>query len=272
MTFRILIAIFALFIATPAIAQDPVSEVEDPNEVLKLAALEALISAPPERAVPLATKVLDANNTTEVKSRALFVLSQIDEPEATAKLVEVARDSSNPELSVEAVRMIGISGNSEALAELMPIYETGDRHLRSAVIEAYMIAGDKNAVFRIAQEAEDPEEFEIAVHMLGAMGAVDELRALSDDGGYTEELVQALGVVGGADVNATLMDIYRNAETEDIQRAALDGLLISGYDEGVLELYRESDDIEEKRRLLEVMSIMGSDLFFELVDEALEGS
>jgi hypothetical protein len=103
------------------------------------------------------------------------------------------------------------------------------------------------------------------------MGAIDELRALSQESGYTEELIQALGIAGGDDVNATLMDIYRNAETDDIREAALEGMLISGYDEGVLQLYRESDDIEEKRDLLEMLGIMGSDLMMEVIDEALEG-
>ena len=267
---RLLIAVFALVATGPALAQDPVSEVEDPNEVLKIAALEALISVPPERALPLATKVLDANNTTEVKSHALFVLSQIDTPEAQAKLLDVAR-SDNPELSVEAIRMIGIGGDEEAMAQLDGLYSSGDEHVRGAVLEAYMIAGDQDAVFRIAQQAQDPEEFEMAVHMLGAMGAIDQLRALSQDTGYSAELVQAMGIVGGADVNATLMDIYRNAETDDVRQAALDGMLIAGHDEGVLELYRESDDVEEKRRLLEALSIMGSDLLFEVLDAALEG-
>jgi HEAT repeat protein len=267
---RFIVTVIALLSTGTAIAQEPVSEVEDPNDVLKIAALEALVAAPPERALPLASKVLDANNTTEVKSRALFVLSQIDEPEAQSKLVEVARGN-NPELSVEAIRMIGIGGNEQAMAQLEDLYGSGDENVRGAVLEAYMIAGNEDAVFRIAQQAEDPEDFEMAVHMLGAMGAIDKLRALSQDNGYSAELVQAMGIVGGADVNATLMDIYRNAETDDVRQAALDGMLIAGHDEGVLELYRASDSVEEKRRLLETLSIMGSDLLFDVLDAALEG-
>lgn len=267
---RLIITVIALLAAGQTLAQAPVSDVEDPNDVLKIAALEALVAAPPERALPLASKVLDADNSTEVKSRALFVLSQIDDPEAQARLVDVARGD-NPELSVEAIRMIGIGGNEEAMGQLTDLYGSGDEHVRGAVLEAYMIAGDQDAVFQIAQQAQDPEEFELAVHMLGAMGAIDQLRALSQDSGYTAELVQAMGIVGGADVNATLMDIYRNAETDDVRQAALDGMLIAGHDEGVLELYRASDNVEEKRRLLETLSIMGSDLLFEVLDAALEG-
>jgi HEAT repeat protein len=267
---RLIIATIATLAVSTSLAQSAVSDVEDPNEVLKIAALEALISAPPERALPLVIKVLDANNTDEVKERALFVLSQIDLPEAQARLLDIAR-SSDPELSAEAVRMIGIGGNEEALAGLAELYGSGDQELREAVLEAYMIAGDVEAVYAIATNAADAEEFEGAVGMLGVMGAIDKLRALSENSGYTEELIQALGIAGGDDVNATLMDIYRSAETDDIREAALEGMLISGYDEGVFELYKESNDINEKRDLLEMLSIMDSDRMMEVIDAALQG-
>jgi HEAT repeat protein len=267
---KLIVTAVALLAMSASLAQSERSDVEDPNEALKIAALEALISAPPERALPLVIKVLDANNTDEVKERALFVLSQIDLPEAQARLLEVAR-SSDPELSAEAVRMIGIGGNPEALAGLGELYSEGDEDLREAVLEAYMIAGDVDAVHAIATNASDADEFGAAVEMLGVMGAVDRLQALSETSGFTEELIQALGIAGGDNVNATLMTIYRDAETDDIRHAALEGMLISGYDEGVLELYKESTDVNEKRDLLQMLAIMDSDAMMEVIDAALEG-
>lgn len=267
---KLIVTAVALLAMSASLAQNESSDVEDANEALKIAALEALISAPPERALPLIIKVLDANNTDEVKERALFVLSQINLPEAQTRLLEVAR-SSDPELSAEAVRMIGIGGNAEALAGLGELYSEGDEDLREAVLEAYMIAGDVDAVHAIATNASDADEFEAAVQMLGIMGAVDRLQALSESSGFTEELIQALGIAGGDDVNATLMGIYRDAETDDIRHAALEGMMISGYDDGVLELYRESTDINEKRDLLQMLAIMDSDAMIEVIDAALDG-
>jgi HEAT repeat protein len=267
---KLIIATVALLAMSASLAQTAVSDVEDSTEILKIAALEALISAPPERALPLVIKVLDAENTDDVKERALFVLSQIDLPEAQTRLLDIAR-SDDPELSSEAVRMIGIGGNAEALAGLQDLYASGDEDLREAVLEAYMIAGDVDAVYTIATNASDAEEFEGAVHMLGVMGAVDKLQALSESSGFTEELIRALGIAGGDDVNATLMQIYRGAETDDVREAALQGMLISGYDEGVLQLYKESTDVHEKRDLLQMMSNMDSDLMMEVIDAALAG-
>ena len=267
---KLIVTAVALLAMSASLAQTETSDVEDPNEVLKIAALEALISAPPERALPLVIKVLDANNTDDVKERALFVLSQINLPEAQARLLDVAR-SGDPELSAEAVRMIGIGGNAEALAGLSELYSEGDEDLREAVLEAYMIAGDVDAVHAIATNASDADEFGAAVEMLGVMGAVDRLQALSESSGFTEELIQALGIAGGDNVNATLMEIYRNAETDDIRHAALEGMMISGYGDGVLELYREATDINEKRDLLEMLAIMDSDAMMELLDAVLTG-
>ena len=48
--------------------------------------------------------------------------------------------------------------------------------------------------------------------------------------------------------------------------------MISGADEHVLELFRASNDTQEKRRLLRTLLSMNSDLALELIDSTLEGS
>ena len=287
-------AAFLLALGTPAAGQD------DETEQLKIAALEALISAPPERALPLAEKALKGDHSDEIKERALFVLSQIDRPEATELMLGVAVDGEG-ELREEAIRMIGIGGNDDALARLKTIYADGDEEIRGAVLEAYLIAGDSQSVFDIAVAAETEDEFGDAVEMLAAMGARDELRQLREQRGMSESLIEAyiisgdagplreialdtsnpelqesaieaLGVIGGAEVDALLVEIYSTAASDDIRDAALEGMLISGYDEGVLSLYRASDDDAEKRRLLEYLVIMDSEAVWDLIDSALDGT
>ncbi len=287
--------LFAFALATSVAAQQ--APRNDTDE-LKMAAIDALISAPPERALPLINKVLDGDNSTDIKEKALFILSQIDLPEARTTLLRFATDSSG-ELQEEAIRMVGIGGDAEALAQLRGVYDSGDRDAREAVLEALMIAGDKATVFDIASKAEG-KDFEDAVDMLAVMGARDELRqlraskgvsgalidacAISDDlqclreiaadaSGSDEMLqaIEAMGIVGGDEVNETLLGIYRNATTDDIREAALDGMLIADYDEGVLELYRSSDNPSEKKALLERLVMMDSDAVWEIIDSALDG-
>jgi HEAT repeat protein len=284
-----------LLLSTPSIAQ---SDVSDVSEELKLAALEALIAAPADKALPLVSKVLEGKHSNEVKERALFILSQIDASEAQATLLRIAREGEG-ELGVEAVRMIGIGGNDESLANLTSIYESGDSEMREAVLEAYMIADDKRSVFNIAVTA-DGRDFEEAIDMLAVMGALEELRELRGKTGASEALINAyaisgdfqslremaldssnvelqtqaiaaMGIVGGQQVDTTLVEIYRNASSEDIRESALRGMLISGYDAGILELYRASEDPSEKKELLEMLVMTGSDEVWNIIDSALEG-
>lgn len=293
--FGFIVVVIALTICNVTLAQD--DEVSEADE-LKITALEALISAPPERALPLVTKVLQGNHSDEVKESALFILSQIETPEAQAILLDAARQSSG-DLQVEAIQMAGIGGDPDTLAALRDIYTNGDSDVREAVVEAYLIAGDSQAIYEIAAAAESEDDFESAVEMLAAMGAMDELRSLLDSRGPSEGLVEAyiiahdfetlntmamdgsnpdvqiqaiegLGIVGGEQANAVLLEIYRGADNADVKEAAMDGMLIADYDEGLLALYRESQDAAEKRELLEYLTMMDSDDVWALIDEALE--
>ena len=272
----------------------------DETEQLKIAALEALMSSPSDRALPIVAKVLAGDHSDEVKSRALFVLSQIDLPEAQTVLLDTARNGS-AELRLEAIRMVGIGGDSEALAGLTEIYASGDIDVKESVLDAYMIADDSDSVYEIAANASSDEEFERAVGMLGVMGANEELRKLRDRKGDSASLIhayamaddaetlrllaidssnperqvqaiQGLGIVGGSEVNATLLEIYRSANSDEVKEAALHGMMVADYDDGVLELFRTSQDAEEKRELLRMLVIMDSDAALTIIDETLSGN
>ena len=268
------------------------------RDELRIAALEALIMAPPEFALPRVRRILAEDISDEVKESALFILSQIDSAEAQSLLLETARNSSG-DLQIEAIEMIGIGGDTETLASLKSLYQSGDVEVREAILEAYLIADDSASIYDIAINASG-EDFESAVEMLGAMGATDELRRLREQNGMSEALMEAyaisgdyeslvgwatddsdpevqaqaieyLGIVGNDDVGPTLVEIYRTAGTDEVREAALDGMLIADYDDGVLALYREASSTEEKTELLEYLTYMESEAVWEVIDSALEG-
>jgi HEAT repeat protein len=283
-----------VLIASPAVGQS------DDSERLKMSALEALISAPPERAWPIVSKVLKGDSSPALKKRALFVLGQIELPEAQALLIETAR-SGDRKLREEAIRMIGVGGESQALAALPEIYANGDDDIRDAVMQAYLIADDKDGVYQVAANTQDAEEFERAVQTLGAMGATEELRALRDRPGMAEVLINAYAVAGDIetlsamanddsdleaqaqairglaiasdddeDVGGILVGIYRNTDAPGVREAVREALLIADDDEAVLELFRESTDAAEKRELLQTLVNMDSDAVWDLIDSTLE--
>jgi HEAT repeat protein len=294
---KIIFASLALIAANTSIAQE--TESADDTDQLKLAALEALMAAPSERALPIVKKVLAGDHSEEVKSRALFVLSQTESPEAQTILLDIAR-SQDGDLQLEAIRMIGISGDPEALAALRTVYSAGDVDVKENVLHAYLIADDSDSVYEIAANAADDEEFETAVNVLGLMGAVEELLKLRGREGSSESLIHAyamageyeplrelavdnsnperqmqaihgLSIVGGEQVGSVLMEVYRGTEDEGVKEAAMHALMVTDQDQGVLELYRESQDTKEKSELLRILVLMDSDAAMQVIDEALDG-
>lgn len=280
-------------------SQDDSRRGPNDEEELALAAMEGLMSQPAERALPIIKRVLTGSQTTLVKRRALFVLSQIDSPEAQEILLQTSR-SADKDLQEEAIRSIGISGNPQSLAALQDIYKSGDQNAKEQVLQAWMIAGRKEEIYQAAINATSESEANEAIRLLGAMGAVDELRKLGDrpnagsglvdayaisgdlaslrkiaegngELSVRSEAVRRIGIINSDAARNALREIYTASREEDIKNAALQGMLINGDDVGVLALYRAAQSADERRMLLRTLSMMDGDAALQAIDAALEG-
>jgi len=285
--------------AKPAPAAKPAERTPTGDEELALAALEGLMSQSSDRALPIVKKVLAGSQTTLVKQRALFVLSQIDGAEAQQILLQAAH-SSDAALRGEAIRAIGIGGDPKSLDALLDHYKAGDSAVKAEVLQAWMIAGRKEPVYEVALNAKSEEEANEAIRMLGVMGAADELRKLADRPNPASGLVEAfaisgdlaslkkyaegtgnrevridavrkIGIIDSAEARTALRDIYTRSTDPEMKEAALQGLLISGDEQGVLALYRSAKTAEEKRALMRYLSMMDGEAALEAIDEALGG-
>jgi HEAT repeat protein len=292
----------ALLMAGATLAQAKDSDREPApteREELAIAALEGLMAQPSERSLPILKKVMAGQQSTIVKRRALFVLSQVGSPEARDILMQTAR-TANSELRGEAIRSIGISGDAKSLDALQDVYKTGDSDLKDDILEAWMIAGRKQAVFEAALNARTEEEASAAIRMLGVMGASEELRKLGDrpnaasglldafaisgdleglrklaDGkgehAMRVDAVRKIGIIQSDAARAALRELYtRNGADAELRDAALQGMLIARDEQGVLALYRAAKTTEEKRSLLRMLSMMDGDAALEAIDAALE--
>jgi len=287
--------------AMPAVPAQPAQAADrapTDDEELALAAMEGLMSQAPERALPIIKKVLAGPQTRLVKQRALFVLSQIDSPEAQEILVQTAR-SSDPAMRGEAIRSIGIGGDPKALDSLLAIYNAGGPDVKAEVLQAWLIAGHKEAVYQVALNAKTEGEANEAIRMLGVMGATDELRKLGDKPNAASGLVDAyalsgdlaslrkiaegsgdravridavrkIGLIDSDAARAALRDIYSRSTDAEIKDAALQGMLIVGDEQGVLALYKAARTTEEKRVLLRTLTTMDGDVALQAIDAALE--
>ena len=159
----------------PRAAHDAQADDEGIAEI----AVEGLMNAPPERALPLLKKVLQSQHSNEVKKRALFVLSQIDEDAALDAVVDVAKTSNDKELREDAIRMLGVSGEDRAIKRLREMYTANaDATEKRAIVQAWLTADRKDLVLEAARNEADPNVRREAIEALGAMEASEELEQL----------------------------------------------------------------------------------------------
>lgn len=274
------------------------------DEELAEVALEGLMSAPPERALPLLKKVMQSNHSVKVKKRALFVLSQLDDGAGLDIVVDAAKGTADPELREEAIRILGISGEDRAIERLREIYASSkDAHERRQIIEAYLVADRKDLVLAAARGEPDPSVRAHAIQTLGALDASEELKQLFDvttDEANRRAIVQALGVAGNSAALAAiagnaqqpediridamqalgvagdrggeeaLVRLYGQANTPALRDAVLQGLLVSGDSDAVLGLYRNAKTVDEKKALLRTLTNMGDDAAIDAIEAELD--
>jgi HEAT repeat protein len=167
-------------------------------------------------------------------------------------------------------------------------------------LEAYLIADDSEGIYQVAAAAQSEEEFEEAVEMLGAMGAIEQINRLRDhpeagnslvqayaiagdseqlvslarDGSKPErqlEAIRGLGIAGDATARAELLALYQANSDPEIREAVTEAMMIADDDEAVITLFKAATDDEEKARLLRMLVIMDSDAAMEAIDAALSG-
>ncbi|HKE49454.1 MAG TPA: HEAT repeat domain-containing protein [Rhodanobacteraceae bacterium] len=271
------------------------------DEELADIAVEGLMNAPPERALPLLKKVLQSNHSTKVKKRALFVLSQLGTDAALDVVIDVAKNSPDLELRAEAIRMLGVSGEDRAIERLREIYATSkDAHEKKQIIEAWLVADRKDLVLASARNEPDPSVRAKAIETLGALDASDELKQLFDvtqDADNRHAIVQALGVAGNEDALAAiaadaklpenlrteamqslgvagagekLVRLYGQANTPALKEAALQGLLVADDADAVLQLYRQAKNVEDKKALLRTLANMSDEGALKAIEGELD--
>ena len=271
------------------------------DEELADIAVEGLMNAPPERALPLLKKVLASQHSLQTKKRALFVLSQLGSDAALDVVIDTAKNSSDMELRAEAIRMLGVCGENRAIERLREIYASSkDAHEKSRIIEAWLVADRKDLVLASARNEPDPSVRAKAIETLGALDAADELKQLFDttqDAENRRAIIQALGVAGNAEGLAAiagnaklpedlrvqalhslgvagaddkLVALYAQANTPALRDATLQGLLIAGDSDAVLQLYRQAKTNDEKKALLRTLAVMNDDDAINAIEEELD--
>jgi tetratricopeptide (TPR) repeat protein len=270
--------------------QSPIPE-EESDEELKLMAINSLMNSNAERAIPLLEKVLQSNQSTKVKERALFVLAQSGSDSAAKILARVAKGNGNPELQSKAIKNLGLFGNKANRELLSEIYSsTADIGIKRTILRSYMTSGDRSHLVSLAETEKVPELRRDAIRQLGLLNAREDLQRLYKTettmegkeailralflAGDTESIAQVaktekdvplrrtairhLGLSGAGKNSELLMSLYQNEKDPEIQKSAIEGLFLQGNAKGLIELARKESDPEKKKRILSRLSLMRS--------------
>ncbi len=277
----------ALEIELRGAEDQPRAETQDDD--LKLLALNRLMDHDEERAIPLVANFLNGAHSARLKERALFVLSQSDSPQAQALMGDIARGKTHPELQEKAVRALGVQGG-RGLDTLAQIYSGANSQVKRRILQAYGVGGDRGHLLAAARSETQPELMKAAVQGLGIAGARQELRQLyqetashelksnildamiidadaeyfaqvaktEQDAKLRMKAIRGIGISGGHDSAAALVDVFHRNQDEETRNAALDGLFISNNAMALIDLARQEQNPNTKRRIVEKLSVMDS--------------
>jgi HEAT repeat protein len=270
-----------------------VSPQAEQDEDLKLLALYALMQQDRAEAIPILKGILTGNHSQKMKERALFVLTQTDSKEAQDVLAQVARGQSGPELQVKAIQMLAAQEGKRASPLLDEVYRSSsDVRVKEVILHSYLVSGDSSKLLEAARGETNPQLVRTAVHTLGAMGEADQLLSLyksaktneakaaiiegfvpcgeratpalreiaisEQDSGLRRKAIRNLGVTGGHNNGAILVEIYQKSPDPESKTAALDGLFVAGDAHDLVSLARGEKDYGMKKKIVEKLSIMGN--------------
>src|SRR5450755_2207041 len=149
----------------------------EPDEDLKLMALNSLMNSDTQRAIPMLEKFLQGNQSSKLKERALFVLAQNDSPEGCQILLRIARGGAHPDLQMKAINYLGIMGSKENRQALADLYaSSADTNVKRTVLHTFMISGDHGHLLQAAKSEKNADLRMEAIHQLGVSGAQTEDR------------------------------------------------------------------------------------------------
>jgi len=285
------------------IAENAAHETQAADEDIAEIAVEGLLNAPPERALPLLKKVLQSQHSEKVKKRALFVLSQLDQDAAFDAVVDVAKTSNDAELRQEAIRMLGVSGEERAIERLRDLYASSkDAGEKRAIVQAWLTADRKDLILAAARNESDANVRREAIQALGALDAAKELKQLFDatndapnrraiiqalgvagdvsslsaiaEGQLPDEIraeaIRALGVAGNEGGTQALVKLYGHVDAPTLRDAVLQGLIVAGDSDALLQLYRNAKTKEEKQALLRVITTQDDEAALDIIELELD--
>lgn len=256
---------------------------------LRLTAIRRLSEQNADSVVDELVRLYDGDRTKEIRVQILRAFSDMENPRAEAKLVEVARAGDDLTMRQLAIRFLGDRNASGSLDELIRIYDSDKTpEIRSQILRALSDRDDPRAhakLLDIARRGETPEIRIEAIRRLGDRGksSIDDLIHLystETNAAIKQGLIRVYADMDDPRALAKLVEIARAADTLELRAFAIRRLgdrddaqtvdqLIGMYDseqnvEVKAVLIRSFGDSPQKTAVRKLMAIARSDQSVEL--------
>ncbi|HUJ40995.1 MAG TPA: tetratricopeptide repeat protein [Candidatus Acidoferrales bacterium] len=271
-------------------AKQPVPVDDESNCELKLLAINGLQQMDPEKAVPMLEKMLHGPTCPKLRGQALFVLAQSSSPQAREIIARAARNNDDPDLQRKAIRDLGLFSGEWGRQQLSDLYSSvKDTDTRKRILQAFMVAGDKDHLLAAAKGEKEPELRAEAIQQLGVMGARDSIWQLYQTETAPEvkkRMLQAMFIAGDLDhltqlakmekdhdlrlsairdlglmgerSGDTLVAMYSADKDPEVRHAVIQSLFISNNAHALVALARKETDPEMKKSIVRQLSLMHS--------------
>jgi HEAT repeat protein len=210
--------------------------VSDPNDEIRLTALQSLFEARPERALSMAAEILKQGSSASrpLREGAVALLGDSETMEAIPILVQVARNDPDMRLRKKAIEALA-EYDGEARKALLEIARSNaEVDVRSAAIEA------------LAEIENDP-------------AVVDDLVALmasSREPRLQRKLIGTLGEIESSRAETALAQIARNSTSVEVRLQAIDALAEHESDsaaDSLAQLYDAEKDEKVKEEIINAL-------------------
>src|SRR5262245_30144181 len=269
----------------PKLSGKKVQEVilKEENEEIRLAALQSLFEAKPERGVAMAAEILrpGSGESRLMKEGAIALLTDCEIKQAITLLIDTVRNETDNELRKKAVRALGIHDDESVLDPLKSLVtQSTDKEIARIALKALGEHHGPRAqaiLGEIARSNADVEFRAAAIRGLGdheddsAVNELFKLFASEKDEKIQEEIISALGDINLPRAQLRIFEIARSAESVNLRQKAIRALgdqegeravdnLIQLYDaekdEGtklvILDVLGDSEEKKALRKLIEV--------------------
>jgi HEAT repeat protein len=267
-----------------AAAEDIVLHDDDPR--LRIGALRQIGIIGGERGIELLSEIYRSIDEVELKEAILQGFMMAGQKE---RLLAAAEQEKLAALRESAIQALGHMGAAEELEILLERERSDD--VKLAILEAYMISGEKRRILAAAMDDGSPQVRRGAIQLLSMMDAKDEIWDLfqnESDSALREAMleamvimgdvdhlavaagqeleprlraaaIRALGLAGGEVPTDQLVAIYDNEKDREVRVAALEGFLANGDVEALIRIARKERDRELKAEAIRYLALSDSE-------------